>query len=97
MATDFQGGAMKTIIDKHLSSMLDELLQKALEEKPKIKTKNSFTYNYFKVWKDEESYEISMLTRKNNPESMGMNIPYFYDLTDYQKEMIDKILKKWSK
>ena len=88
---------MQTIINQSLSDMLDKLLQKALEEKPKIKTKNSFTYDYFKVWKDEESYEISILTRKNNPESMGMNIPYFYDLTEKQKEMIDKVLKKWSK
>ena len=88
---------MQTIINQSLSDMLDKLLQKALEEKPKIKTKNSFTYDYFKVWKDEESYEISILTRKNNPESMGMNIPYFYDLTEKQNEMIDKVLKKWSK
>lgn len=37
---------MQTIINNHLSSMLDELLQKALEEKPDLISKHSITYNY---------------------------------------------------
>ena len=86
---------MQTIIQNKLSSMLDELLKKALEEKPKIITQKSFVYDCFKVYQEDEYHEISILTRKNNPESMGMYIPYFYDLTDKQKELINKIFKRW--
>ena len=75
--------------------MLDELLEKALAEKPRIKTKNSFTYDYFKVWKDEQDYEISIVNRKDKPESQGQIITYFYDLTDKQKELINKVFQKW--
>lgn len=86
---------MQTIIQNKLSSMLDELLEKALEEKPKKINKTLFIYDYFKVYQEEEYREITILMKKENTESMGQNITYIYNLTDKQKEMINKILDKW--
>lgn len=89
---------MQTLIKKYLSELFDNLLQKALEEKPDVISKHAITYNYlFSIYiLDEDLYEITIAVRKNK-ESMGNYINYIYDLTSHQKEMIDKIFKKWGK
>ena len=87
---------MQTLIKKYLSELFDNLLQKALEEKPDVISKNAFSYNYlFSVCViDKNLYDIIIAVRKSK-ESIGNHISYVYDLTAHQKEMIDKIFKKW--
>ena len=89
---------MQTIIQNKLSEMLDELLEKALEEKPDLISKHSITYNYlFSIYiLDKDLYDIIIAVRKNK-ESMGNHINYVYDLTNKQKELINKVFEKWSK
>lgn len=89
---------MQTIIKQSLSDMLDKLLEKALEEKPDLISKFSIVYNYlFSIYiLYEDLYDIIIAVRRNQ-ENMGNHIKYIYDLTDKQKEMINTILKKWSK
>lgn len=89
---------MKTIINNHLSLMLDELLEKALKEKPDLISKYTVIYkNFFSIYiLDDDLYEITIAVRKNK-ESMGNSINYVYSLTDKQKELIKKIFQKWSK
>ena len=88
---------MQTLIKKYLSELFDNLLQKALDKKPDIITKFSFRYDYlFSVCIiDEDLYDIGINVKKDNSESMGSYINYIYNLTPHQKEMIDKIFKKW--
>ena len=94
---------MQTIINQSLSDMLDKLLNKALEEKPKIEKTIYFDF-----------FSLSKLTiiRDNdytNKIEITIYIPYIYgcsidnflmkyagDLTPHQKAMIDKIFEKWS-
>ena len=84
---------MQTIINNHLSKMLDELLEKALEEKPKIIYENTIGY-----------YHLNLIFKGN---SVLLHLNYMNDciytghinilLTPHQKETINKIFKKWSK
>lgn len=84
---------MQTIIQNKLSEMFDELLEKALEEKPKI------------IYEDTIKYYHLELILKNN--SVLLHLNYMNDciyaghinilLTPHQKETINKIFKKWSK
>lgn len=92
------GATMQTIIQNKLSEMLNELLEKALEEKPDLISKYSFRYDYrFSVCIiDENLYDITIAVKKNM-ESMGNYVSYVYDLTDEQKEKIKQIFKKWRK
>lgn len=88
---------MQTIINNHLSLMLDELLQKALEVKPDLISKHSITYNYlFSIYiLEKDLYDIIIAVRKSK-ESIGNHINYVYDLTPHQKELINKVFEKWS-
>lgn len=86
---------MQTIINKHLSSMLDELLEKALEEKPDYA--DEYTINYSNLNLKIETYNVLIHLVKNDFNCSGSWLHYPYDLTDNQKEMINKIYEKWSK
>lgn len=95
---------MKTIIQNKLSSMLDELLEKALEEKPKIE--ENIYFDFF-------SWSRLTIIRDNdytNKIEITIYIPYIYgysidnflmkyagQLTPNQKELINKIFEKWGK
>lgn len=71
--------------------MLDELLQKALEEKPKNIYEDTIKY-----------YHLELILKDN---SVLLHLNYMNDciyaghinilLTPYQKEMINKIFNKW--
>ena len=79
---------MKRIINHHLSSMLDELLQKALEEKPEYADENTIRY------------ESLFISKKQNRITFPSDIKiawneYPLKITTEQKEMIDKIFDKW--
>lgn len=87
---------METIINNHLSLMLDELLQKALEEKPKYTTKESIVYEYFQVstGRFEWEYFIKYITHSAQCNMKNVN-NYDLQLTPHQKEMAEKIFQKW--
>ena len=89
---------METIINQSLSDLLDKLLKQALEEKPDLISKHSIIYNYlFSIYiLDEGLYEIIIAVRRNQ-ESMGNHINYVYNLTNKQKELINKVFEKWGK
>lgn len=82
---------MQTIINNHLSLMLDELLDKALKEKPKIIYEDTIKY-----------YHLELILKDN---SVLLHLNYMNDciyaghinilLTPHQKEMINKIFQKW--
>lgn len=82
---------MQTIIQNKLSEMFDELLEKALEEKPKIIYEDTIKY-----------YHLELILKDN---SVLLHLNYMNDciyaghinilLTPHQKKMIDKIFKKW--
>ena len=89
---------MQTIINKYLSLMLDELLQKALEEKPKWITKEDIVYEYFQI--STGRFKGEYFIRYITPSAQcNMNTVNNYDLqlTSYQKELINKIFNKWGK
>ena len=87
---------MQTIIQNKLSSMLDELLQKALEEKPKYTTKEYIVYEYFQIstGRFKGEYFIKYITNSAQCNMKNVN-NYDLQLTPHQKKMIDKIFKKW--
>lgn len=89
---------MQTIINKYLSLMLDELLQKALQEKPKWTTKESIVYEYFQLstGRFKGEYFIKYITNSVQCNMKNVN-NYDLQLTPYQKEMIEQIFNKWSK
>lgn len=94
---------MQTIINNHLSSMLDKLLEKALEEKPKKYYIKKEDNNYFFEWDmfrivdkigiDISIYIPSLYDRK---EKDWFKHRYPLELTPHQKELINKIFEKWS-
>lgn len=87
---------MQTIINNHLSSMLDELLQKAFEEKPKYTTKEHIVYEYFQILKGrfKGEYFIKYITNSTQCNMKNVN-NYDLQLTPHQKEIINKIFEKW--
>lgn len=87
---------MQTIINNHLSLMLDKLLEKALEEKPKYTKKDSIVYEYFQILtgKLECEYFIKYITHSAQCNMKNVN-NYDLQLTPHQKEMINKIFAKW--
>lgn len=89
---------MKTIIQNKLSSMLDELLQKALEEKPKWTTKEKIVYEYFQIitGRFEGEYFIKYITNSAQRNMKNIN-NYDLQLTPHQQEIINKIYNKWNK
>lgn len=78
--------------------MLDELLEKALEENPKYTTKESIVYEYFQIsiGRFNGEYFIKYITHTAQYNIKNVN-NYELQLTPHQKEMINKILNKWSK
>lgn len=92
---------MQTIIQNKLSKMLDELLEKALEEKPQdiesYETYYEIYYEYLLIDYDKkrDKYYIRYIT--NDTDNIKQLINYSFLLTEYQKEMINKIFNKWSK
>lgn len=89
---------MKTIIQNKLSSMLDELLQKALEEKPKYTTKEHIVYEYFQIsiGRFKGEYFIKYITNSVQCNMKNVN-NYDLQLTPHQQETINKIYNKWNK
>lgn len=87
---------MKQIINQFLSNMLDKLLGKALEEKPKYITKESIVYEYFQIstGKSEYEYFIKYITHSAQCNMKNVN-NYDLQLTPHQKEMVEKIFQKW--
>lgn len=87
---------MQTIINNHFSSMLDKLLQKALEEKPEFINKERVNYECLFIDYDRKSDDIFITfpaySRRTERTTWTQ---YQLDLTPYQKKMIDKIFKKW--
>lgn len=87
---------MQTIINNHFSSMLDKLLQKALEEKPEFINKERVNYECLFIDYDRKSDDIFITfpaySRRTERTTWTQ---YQLDLTPHQKKMIDKIFKKW--
>lgn len=87
---------MQTIINNHFSSMLDKLLQKALEEKPEFINKKRVNYECLFIDYDRKRDDIFITfpaySRRTERTTWTQ---YQLDLTPYQKKMIDKIFKKW--
>lgn len=87
---------MEAIINKYMSLMIDEILEKALEEKPKYTTKEDIVYEYFEIstGRFKGEYFIRYITHSAQ---CNMNTVNNYDLQlkPYQKEMINKIFEKW--
>lgn len=88
-----KGDTMQTIIQNKLSEMLDELLQKVLEEKPKIIYEDTINY-----------YHVELILKDNR---VLLHLNYMNDciyaghinilLTPHQKELINKVFEKWGK
>lgn len=83
---------MKTIINKHLSSMLDALLQKALEEKPIKSLDNGVTLLYKNGLLITKEYGL-VFHSKNKWDNSYNGYPL--DFTEEQREITDKIFQKW--
>lgn len=87
---------MQTIINNHFSSMLDKLLQKALEQKPEFINKERVNYECLFIDYDRKRDDIFITfpaySRRTERTTWTQ---YQLDLTPYQKKMIDKIFKKW--
>lgn len=87
---------MQTIINNHFSSMLDKLLQKALEEKPEFINKERVNYECLFIDYDRKRDDIFITfpaySRRTERTTWTQ---YQLDLTPHQKKMIDKIFKKW--
>ncbi len=83
---------MKTIINNHLSSMLDELLQKALEEKSIKSLDNGVTLLYKNSLLITKEYGLVFYSK--NKWGSGYN-GYPLDFTEEQREITDKIFQKW--
>lgn len=90
------GAIMQTIINNHFSSMLDKLLQKALEQKPEFINKERVNYECLFIDYDRKRDDIFITfpaySRRTERTTWTQ---YQLDLTPYQKKMIDKIFKKW--
>lgn len=90
---------MKTIIQNKLSEMLDELLEKALEEKPKEITECNLNYDYMEIYRNT-SYtfeDIVIYNRDNKTFDLLQVLQFRSFLTDNHIKMINKIFQKWSK
>lgn len=84
---------MQTIINQSFSKMLDKLLEKALEEKPEIIYENTIKYHHLELILKDNSVLLHLNYMNDCIYAGHINIL----LTPHQKEMINKILKKWSK
>lgn len=90
---------MRTIINQSLSDMLDKILQKALEEKPKKITECNLCYDYMEIYRNT-SYtfeDIVIYNRDNKTFELLQVLQFRSFLTDNHIKMINKIFQKWSK
>lgn len=87
---------MQTIIKQSFSDMLDKLLEKTLEEKPEFINKERVNYEYLFIDYDRKRDNIFITfpaySRRTERTSWTQ---YQFDLTQHQKEMINKIFEKW--
>lgn len=80
---------METIIKQSFSDMLDKLLEKALEEKPKFIEDNRIL-----KYKNIMLAKYGLVFYGNNEWGNGYN-SYPLEFTDEQKKITDEIFEKW--
>ena len=87
---------MRTIIKQSFSDMLDELLEKALEEKPEFINKERVNYECLFIDYDRKRDNIFITfpaySRRTERTTWTQ---YQLDLTPHQKELINKIFQRW--
>ena len=89
---------MQTIINNALKEMFNKLLEKALQIKPEFINNERINYDCLFIDFDRENNEYYITYKgydiiKNEYERSWSR--YKQELTAHQKEMIDKIFKKW--
>ena len=85
---------MEAIINKYMSLMIDEILEKALEEKPVQLPNQSLLYNNQQIYINKQGIVFYDFNRyfKNFTDSNGDSS---LKLTDKQQKKINKIFEKW--